>query len=137
MEKLYRYHRARIINVEAAIDDQQTAQNLVKKQGYKDLAKRRHAHNIALENELFYQRLTRAEKKVSSYKEETAKHIKLTNGVKSHITRLNVKVRSRKLTQIQKENEYFLHRLQQARPEMSLQSVESWYQSHCKFREGR
>ena len=63
---MYRFHRARIINVAAAIDDQQTAQNLVKKQGYKDLAKRRQAHNIALENEQFYQRLSRAEKKVSS-----------------------------------------------------------------------
>ena len=137
MEKLYRFHRARIINVAAAIDDQQTAQNLVKKQGYKDLAKRRQAHNIALENEQFYQRLSRAEKKVSSITEDNIKHNKLTNGVKSHITRLNCKVRVRKLTQIQKENEYFLHRLQQARPEMSLQSVDTWYKGHVKFREGR
>ena len=137
VEKLYRYHRERILKIETVVDDQLVIPVHIRKSGYKALTQRRHAHNIAIENEQFYQRLLKAEKKVSSITEDNIKHVKLVNNIKSHFTKLNDTVRVRKLTQIQKENEYFLHRLQKARPELSVTEVQAWYQGHVKFREGR
>jgi hypothetical protein len=137
VEKLYKYHRERILAIETVIDDQLVQPEFMVKQEWKKTAKRRQAHLIAIENEAFYQRLSTAETKSSSYTEENIKHVELTNHVKKHITRLNSNVRIRKLTQIQKENEFFLHRLQKARPQTDSKAVEQWYQAHIKFRQGR
>ena len=63
--------------------------------------------------------------------------MKATNDIRSHIGALNDQARERKLIQIQKENEYFFYRLKRIRPDKSIESVDSWYQGHMKYRTGR
>ena len=90
-----------------------------------------------MENVQYYNRLDKADKKVSAITKDNIKHFKITNDVKCHISTISGKVRVKKMTQIQKENEYFLHRLQSAKPEMSIESLQEWYQGHANIKEGR
>lgn len=133
VEKCYKFHRERILNVSAGIDDQLVAPDSLTEQGFK----RRHAHNIALENVQYYNRLDKADKKVSAITKDNMEHFKITNDVKCHISTISGKVRVKKMTQIQNENKYFLHRLQSAKPGMSKESLQEWYQGHANIREGR
>ena len=120
--------------METVIDCKRGPQYLIKKEGWKALSQRRRSSNIELKNEQLYERLSITEKTIGRVAADNLRHMKETNLIKSHIDALNGQARIRKLTQIQKENEYFLHRLKTARPDDSIGSVDSWYQSHLKYR---
>ena len=120
--------------METVIDCQRGPQHLIRKEGWKALSLRRHSSDIALKNEQLYKRLSLTENKLGRVAADNLRHMKESNLLKSHIDALNDQARIRKLTQIQKENEYFLHRLKTARPDDSIGSVDSWYQSHLKYR---
>jgi hypothetical protein len=137
VEKNYRIHRERIMNIGTVLDTHVVVPDFMKNQSWKKSAAKHRATMLALDNELFYQRLSKVENEESKYTRENKEHIQKVHAQLRHTRRLQDGTRMRRVMYIQRENEYFLQRLQRTKPTHTLQSLKDWYRRHTKFKNSR
>ena len=137
VERMYRSHRERLQKSKTVIDDHVVIPEFMKTQRWREIDKERKQKLLEIDNEHFYGRLTKAENKISIYTAANIEHTHLISSMRKHMCRLKENDRLRKQTQIQRENEYMLVRLQRVRPKSTAASMTDWYQNHIRFKEGR
>lgn len=138
VEKLYRVHRRRVLNVAPVVDCHSSVfhelgKDTSWKKGATDLLQQR----IARENESIYGRIAKRENEESQMAKSTREHNERVDDIKSHSKRLKEASRLRKVVKIRRENEMLLHRIERARPEYTIKSIRDWYKHHENFKDGR
>lgn len=137
VEKLYRVHRRRILNMEPVVDCHVEIPNFLTDTSWKAAAHELKLARIAKENETIYKRIAKRENEESQLNKETRDHNHRVNEIKQHDKRIKEAVRIRKAAKIQKENEMMHQRIERARPEYTLKSIKEWYKYHIHIKEGR
>ena len=137
VEKLYRVHRSRIMNIEPVVDCQVVIPDFLTNQDWKKNAEKHRLQVIKSENEDMFRRLEKVENNESSYTKDSRVHIKRINGKLKYIRHLKESNRVRKLIMIQRENEEMMRRMEKARPQYSMKACREWYHHHEMFKSGR
>lgn len=137
VEKLYKIHRERVINIEPTIHSHVHIPDFLSDQSWKLLAAAHQQAVIARHNEEIYGRIAKRHAEESDITRASRLHISRCNEIKKHTKRLKEAGRLRKVMQIQRENELMMQRIERARPEYTLKSIKEWYKHHEFFKEGR
>ena len=137
VEKMYRAHRERVLDQGTVLDTHVHIPEFMKNQVWRKISKNRKDKLLAVNNEHMYERLQKAENKMSKYTADNIRHLELTGSMSKCMTTLRTTARLRKNVQIQRENEYLMIRLNKARPVSTAKDISDWYKHHIVFKEGR
>lgn len=137
VEKLYRVHRERVLNVEKTIDSHVRIPDFLTNQSWKKNVAKHRQQLIDKGNQEIFRRLTKLELTESQITKENKEHVKRIEAKKSYLTRLKEHGRLVQLLKIQKENEHMLVRLEKAKPQYTLKKCKDWYKHHELFKMGR
>ena len=137
VEKLYQVHRERVLKVEPLIDSHVHIPDFLTNTAWKLSAEEHRRNVIARDNEVIYKRIAKRAAETSNITKDAQDHIRRVNDIKYHTKRLKEAGRVRQVMVIQKENEMMLQRIDRARAEYTVKSIEEWYKHHTRFKEGR
>ena len=137
VEKMYRAHRERVLDQGTVLDTHVHIPEFMKNQTWRKVVKNRKDKILAVNNEHMYERLQKAQNKMSAYTADNIRHVELTGSMSKCMSNLRNATRLRKNVQIQRENEYLMVRLNKARPVSTAKDISDWYKHHVVFKEGR
>jgi Ca2+-binding EF-hand superfamily protein len=137
VEKLYKVHRERILNIQPLVDCHVHIPDFLTDQTWKEAANEHRKNVIASRNEVIYQRIAKRANEESGITKASREHMRRVNEIKGHTKRLKEAGRLRKVFLIQRENEMMMQRIQRVQPEYTLKSMKEWYKHHTLFKEGR
>lgn len=137
VEKLYQVHRERVLKVSPLVDSHVHIPDFLTNTAWKLSAEEHRRNVIARDNEVIYKRIAKRAAETSNITKDAQDHIRRVNDIKYHTKRLKEAGRVRQVMVIQKENEMMLQRIERARAEYTVKSIEEWYRHHTRFKEGR
>jgi hypothetical protein len=137
IEKMYKQHREKMLDIQPLVDDKIVIPSFIKKQSWKKLQLKHHDDEIANINEAIYKRLVKVESRESAIATDARTHIKRVNQQLKYWKSVNDHDRRRQQEKIQRENESFMQRIEKTRPEYTLKSCQDWYKHHERFKKGR
>lgn len=137
VEKLYQVHRERLMKVTPTIDSHIHIPDFMKNQSWKKNVMLQQQKSITQHNQEIYRRIAKLEHEESPITKDSRMHVKRIESKAKYIKKLKHDGRVRRIVKIQKENEYFMKRIERVQPMYSLKDTKEWYKHHQNFKAGR
>jgi hypothetical protein len=137
IERSYKVHRERLLCVNSTLDTHTKVPDFLVKQSWKKTAGRQRMVAIMRTNRAIYDRLATVESSESILSKETKEHLMKTESKMNHLTKIKEHGRLISLVKLQKENEYMLGRIENAKPLISAKKCQEWYKHHIDLKMGR
>lgn len=137
VEKLYQVHRTRMAKMQPVVDCHVAIPKFLSDQTFKKSAEQQRKLRIARENEHVYNRIAKVEKQGGTYAKDQSAHVKRHEIKSTYLRKLKEHGRLVNVMRIQKENEYFLQRIEKVQPLYTKKKCAEWYRHHELFKAGR